>query len=98
METEMDTLKTIGAIAGPIVALISITMNFYQFPKNIHLQQQNLELQQLNRNTPSPVLRRDEIRACLNAILTKFASADIKIRNPHSEYWEYAFPSFEELE
>jgi hypothetical protein len=34
-EMLMETLKTIGAIAGLIAALLSIAINFYQFRQNL---------------------------------------------------------------
>jgi hypothetical protein len=87
---DSDTLKTIGAIAGPILAIISIAVNFYQFRQNTSLHRQI-------KATISPTIRKDEIRDSLNSLVTNIDSSRILTAQPHHEHWMFGFPSLEDM-
>jgi hypothetical protein len=75
----MEVVKTIAAIAGPIVAAASLTVNVLQA--------------WLLRTRTSTASRKQDVTNALRTIIGQFDSSRIFTVQPHTEIWDRGFKS-----
>lgn len=90
MSVDLELIKTVAAVVGPLVAAVAVALTYYMFRRNMRLQEE------VRRET-APLAKRERLRDPLAKLVAKLDTSRIIIENPSDDDWANGFASLRAL-